>query len=125
MCFKSSTRSGSGWSSVSIGLLVAASQIPDDIHLIPNDSLAIKVAVPLPQSMRVVLEGQHAMSVCRLPKGGPRRLAACAQVSIIRGNGAESPGLVLGDCHIGQGAVPRLISKSFVCSAHADMSGLH
>ena len=75
--------------------------------------------------MGVVLEGQDAMAVCWLSECAPCRLHAGAQLSVVRGDGTESPGLVLGDCHIGQRAVAWLVSKCLVCNAHIQMSGLH
>lgn len=120
VCFHSSTRGGSGWSCVSIRLLICASQVPDQVNLIPNHGLAIQITVPLPQSMGVVFESQHSMTICWLSESRPCWLGACTQVSVVRRDGAEPPGLVLGDCHVGQGAVTRLVSKGLVCSAHIE-----
>lgn len=75
--------------------------------------------------MGVVFKSQHSMTICWLSEGRPCWLGAWAEVSIIRSDGAESPGLVLGDCHVGQGAMTGLVSKSLVCSAHMHISGQH
>ena len=43
--------------------LVGTMQLPDDVHRVSSDCLAIQVPVPLPVGCRAVQEGQQAMPI--------------------------------------------------------------
>ena len=68
-CCGSSIASSGGSSTNSKAGLVAAAQLPDDIHSIHVHILVVQVPVPLPQRMSTVFERQDAVAVGRLSEG--------------------------------------------------------
>ena len=47
----------------SVPCFVAARKLPNDVHSVHVNVLIVQVSVPLPQRMRVVLEGQNTVTI--------------------------------------------------------------